>query len=169
MWRRLAFALSAVVLAGLLAAGPAEAEPTDGQRFQDWQVRCQGAAATSAAPSCFIFQAVFENDKNRQVMMFLVAYPQGQAQPRAVIILPLGIDLRGGIEVKIDEGAPQRYPFISCFQDGCQAHIELDDAALSRFKRGLKGVVAFRALPDGRGVRLPVSFKGFTAALKSLR
>ena len=71
--------------------------------------------------------------------------------------------------MRIDDGAPQRYPFLSCFQDGCQAHIQLDDAALASFKKGLKGVVAFRALPDGKGVRLPISFKGFTAALKSLR
>ncbi len=166
--RRLAFGLL-VVTSGLFSLGPAEAEPQDGQRFQDWQARCQGGATGSDAPSCFIFQNVVETDKDRQVMMFLVAYPQGQARPRAVVILPLGIDLRGGVEVSIDDGAPERYPFLSCFQDGCQAHIDLDDATLARFKRGLKGVIAFRALPDGRGVRLPVSFKGFTAALKSLR
>lgn len=164
---RLAFGLLAI-LTGLFPLRSAEAQPTDGQKFQDWQVRCQGGAA-DAAPPCFIFQNVVETAKDRQVMMFVVAYPEGQTRPRAVIILPLGIDLRSGIEVSIDDGAPQRYPFLSCFQDGCQAHIELDDTALVNFKRGLKGVVSFRALPDGQGVRLPVSFKGFTAALKSLR
>lgn len=168
-WRGLAFGLLLLV-AGLTPPGPAGAAPQDGQKFQDWLVRCQSAAAAgAAAPSCFIFQNVVETDKDRQVMMFLVAYPQGQGRPRAVIILPLGIDLRGGIELSIDEGAPERHPFISCFKDGCQAHIELDDAALARFRRGLKGVIAFRALPDGQAIRLPVSFKGFTAALKSLR
>ncbi len=166
--RRLAFGVLAVV-ASLLPLGPAEAKPKDGQKYQDWLVRCQNGATGSAAPSCFIFQNVVETDKDRQVMMFLVAYPQGQARPRAVIILPLGIDLRGGVELSIDGGAPERYPFISCFQDGCQAHIDLDDAALAKFKGGFKGIIAFRALPDGRGLRLPVSFKGFTAALKSLR
>lgn len=167
-WRRLAFGLLAA-LASLFPLGSAEAEPQDGQKFQDWLVRCQSGAKGSVAPSCFIFQNVVETDKDRQVMMFLVAYPEGQPRPRAVIILPLGIDLRGGIEVTIDDAAPERHPFISCFQDGCQVHIDLDDTALAKFKRGFKGVIAFRALPDGRAVRLPVSFKGFTAALKSLR
>lgn len=168
MWRHLAFGLL-VAAAGFFPLRSVEAQPTDGQRFQDWQVRCQGGATGPTAPSCFIFQNVVETDKDRQVMMFVVAYPEGQTRPRAVIILPLGIDLRGGLEVTIDDGAAQSYPFLSCFQDGCQAHIELDEQALGNFKRGLKGVVVFRALPDGKGVRLPISFKGFTAALKSLR
>lgn len=167
-WRRFLFGLL-VGVAGLLPLGSAEAEPQDGQKFQDWMVRCQSAATGAAAPPCFIFQNVVESDKDRQIMMFVVAYPPGQGRPRAVVILPLGIDLRGGIEIAIDDGAPQRHAFISCFQDGCQVHIDLDDAVLAGFKRGIKGFITFRSLPDGRAVRLPISFKGFTAALKSLR
>jgi len=167
-WRRFVIGLL-VGFAGLFPLGSAEAEPKDGQKFQDWMVRCQSDATTAAAPSCFIFQNVFESDKDRQIMMFVVAYPPGQERPRGVVVLPLGIDLRAGIEVTIDDGAPQRHAFISCFKDGCQVHIDLNDAVLAGFKRGIKGFVAFRSLPDGRAVRLPISFKGFTAALKSLR
>lgn len=166
--RRFALGLLAAV-ACLAPIDPASAAAKDGETFGDWRVRCQSAPEGAASPPCFIFQTVVETDKEQEIMRFLVAYPPGQASPRAIIILPLGIALQAGIELSIDGGAAKRSPFISCFQDGCQSHIALDDTVLGGFKRGLKGTVAFRTLPDGRGVKLPISLKGFTAALKSLR
>jgi len=161
--------------AGLLAMATvlapldvARAEPQDGQKFDDWTVRCNDQPNAPTGGKCFIFQSVVETDQERTVMMFVIGKPPNQAEPRAVIVVPLGIDLRPGVEMVIDEGEPRRYPFVVCFPDGCQAHIKVDDELMGAFKRGLKGTVTFRALPGQQGVKIPFSLKGFTAGLNAL-
>lgn len=152
----------------LVPLGVARAEPQDGQKFDDWTVRCNDERDAPTGGKCFIFQSVVETDQERTVMMFVIGKPPNQAEPRAVIVVPLGIDLRPGIEMVVDEGEPRRYPFVVCFPDGCQAHINVDEELMGAFKRGLKGIVKFRALPGGQGVKIPFSLKGFTAGLDAL-
>lgn len=162
--------LSAVVLVLLaLRAEPARAQPQDGQVFQDWTARCETDPQDAAVTRCFIVQAVVAGEERRRVMLLAVAYPPGRDTPLATAILPLGVALRAGIEVAIDDGAPKRYPFSICLADGCQAHVPLDDAMMTAFKKGNKGSVAFARPPDGRAVKVPFSLKGFTAAVNSLQ
>ncbi len=157
-----------VVLAGCLAfSSAALAAPEDGQKFGDWTARCESDPNNPAAGTrCFVFQSVVDTEKDQPVMMFAVSR---QPDPRAVIVLPLGIDLRSGIEMTVDEDYAKRHPFTLCVQDGCQSHVKMDESLVGNFKRGLKGSIAFRALPGGQVVRVPFSLKGFTAALKSLQ
>lgn len=157
-----------VLLLGLGPIWAAWAAPTDGQKFDDWTVRCE-EQNTVLGTKCFIFQSVVETEKQRTVMMFVVGHPPNEPQPRAMVVVPLGIDLRPGIEMVVDGGEPKRYPFVICFQDGCQAHLKVDDELLGVFRRGVKGSIAFRALPGGQAVRVPFSLKGFTAGLSSLQ
>ena len=157
-----------VLLLGLGPMWTAWAEPTDGQKFDDWTARCE-EQNTAIGTKCFIFQSVVESEKQRTVMMFIIGQPPNEPLPRAMIVVPLGIDLRPGIEMVVDNGAPRRYPFVICFQDGCQAHLNVDDALLGVFKQGVKGSIAFRALPGGQAIRVPFSLKGFTAGLNSLK
>ncbi len=149
--------------------GSGWAEPTDGQKFDDWTARCNEEQMTAMGTKCFIFQSVVESEQQRTVMMFVIGQPPNAPQPRAMIVMPLGIDLRPGIELVVDGGTPRRYPFVACFQDGCQAHLKVDDDLLGIFKRGVKGSIAFRALPGGQTVKIPFSLKGFTAGLNSLK
>ena len=157
----------AVLLGIVLSSGAALAAPKDGQKFGDWTARCESDPNDPAAGKrCFVFQSVIDTEKNRPVMMFAVSR---EPEPRAVIVLPLGIDLRSGIEMTVDESYAKRHPFIFCVQDGCQSHVKMDESLVGDFKRGLKGSIAFRTLPGGKIVRIPFSLKGFTAALNSLQ
>ena len=157
-----------VILGGCLAfSGAVLAAPEDGQKFGDWTARCESDPNNPAAGTrCFVFQSVIDTEKNRPVMMFAVSQ---EPEIRAVIVLPLGIDLRSGIELTVDESYAKRHPFIFCIQDGCQSHVKMDDSLVGNFKRGIKGSIAFRTLPGGQVVRVPFSLKGFTAALSSLQ
>ena len=171
--QRLGKLLGLLCLSALfLAFGPAEsgrAEPTDGQKFDDWTARCNEEQPLAMGTKCFIFQSVVETEQQRPVMMFVVGQPPNEPEPRAMIVVPLGIALRPGIEMVVDGGEPRRFPFLVCFQDGCQAHLKVDDELLGVFKRGVKGSIAFRTLPKGQVVNVPFSLKGFTAGLSSLK
>lgn len=165
--------LRAVALAALLAVvaptGTSQAAPQDGQQFGDWKVRCEQNPNNPQVPNCFIFQSVVENQSNQTILAFLVALSPDAQEARAIFIAPLGVDLRAGLQLQVDDGTPTSHGFTMCLRDGCQAHVRLDDVMLDRFKRGLKGTISYLALPNGRNMRLPISFKGFTAALNSLK
>ena len=157
-----------VILGACVAfSGAALAAPEDGQKFGDWTARCESDPNDPAAGTrCFVFQSVVDTEQDRPVMMFAVSQ---EPDIRAVIVLPLGVDLRSGIEMTVDEDYAKRHPFIFCIQDGCQSHVKMDESLVGNFKRGLKGSIAFRTLPGGQVVRVPFSLKGFTAALGSLQ
>jgi invasion protein IalB len=159
-----------LVLLALLAVWPAAAgaQVADEQKFQDWLLRCETDPADATVKRCFIAQGVASGEERRRVMMLAVAYPPDRKAPIFTAVLPLGVDLRSGIELAIDGGAPKRLPFTICLADGCRAHVPLDDALLAAFKRGLEGSVAFRRPTDGRAVKVPFSLKGFTAAVGAL-
>ena len=160
-----------LVLLALLALWPAaagaqaQAPAPDEQQFQDWLLRCETDATVK---QCFIGQGVAAGEERRRVMMVAVAYPPDRKAPIFTAVLPLGVDLRSGVEVAIDGGEPKRLPFTICLADGCRAHMPLDAATLAAFKRGLEGSVAFRRPTEQRGVKVPFSLKGFTAAVSAL-
>ena len=150
------------------AAAGAQGQAPDEQRFQDWLLRCEADPADATVKQCFIAQGVAAGEERRRVMMVAVAYPPDRKAPIFTAVLPLGVDLRSGVEVAIDGGAPKRLPFTICLADGCRAHMPLDAATLAAFKRGLEGSVAFRRPTEQRGVKVPFSLKGFTAAVSAL-
>lgn len=159
-----------LVLLALLVLWPAAAgaQVQDEQTFQDWFLRCEANPADATVKQCFIAQGVTAGEQRRRVMMLAVAYPPDRKAPIFTAVLPLGVDLRSGIELAVDGGAPKRLPFTICLADGCRAHVPLDAAMLTAFKRGLEGSVTFRRPTEKRGVKVPFSLKGFTAAVGAL-
>jgi invasion protein IalB len=165
---RLVFCALALATLGLRPE-PAMAEPQEGQVFQDWTARCKADPANATLRRCYIVQAVVSGQERKPIMLLVLSYPPSQEKPLMTAILPLGVALRPGIEVAIDDDQPKRYGFSICLADGCQARILLDDALLAAFKKGIAGSVAFRRPPDGRIVKVPFSLKGFTAAVNALK
>jgi invasion protein IalB len=96
----------------------AQAPAADEQRFQDWLLRCETDPADATVKQCFIAQGVAAGEERRRVMMVAVAYPPDRKAPIFTAVLPLGVDLRSGIELAIDGGEPKRLPFTICLA-GC--------------------------------------------------
>ncbi len=167
--RRALPALLAAVLGVLaLAAGPAAGQPSDGQTFKDWRVRCeQGQGAEPR--QCHIFQTVVVSRTEQPILYVAVGYPPGGAGGAVVFItLPLGVHLPSGVTLRVDDGGPVALTLEHCDQGGCHARLRLERAQVASFRAGLVAYVGFR---DGLGqpLSIPVSLKGFTAALKTLR
>ena len=159
----------ALVALALVAARPALALPEDGQKFKDWTARCEVNPNNPAERECVIFQTVFETNNKKNIMNVVVAMPPNQPNGRVIVMLPLGVDLRPGIEFAVDDGQPTQYPYVICLKDGCQVHIPLETTLLNALKKGNKGIIRFRALPAMQNVAVPISFAGFTAAVNSLQ
>lgn len=149
-------------------AGPAAGQPSDGQTFKNWRVRCQKPEA--AAPvQCHIFQTVVVSQTGQPILYVAAGYPpEGAGGPTAFLTLPLGIHLPSAVTLRVDQGDPVAVPVEHCDRDGCHARLGLDRRLIASLQAGLVAHVGFR---DGVGqpITVPVSLEGFTAAMKALR
>ncbi|MEM7250811.1 MAG: invasion associated locus B family protein [Pseudomonadota bacterium] len=147
------------------------AAPLHGKTFSDWVIRCEkpvddGVERPQSRDECFMAQNLVLRDGNQRVLLFAVAHSPGKG-PVAIVTMPLGIALPPGITIQVDGGKTLQFEIERCVKDGCKAAFPLDDQMVRSFKRGLVAEVVIRDAAR-RPVAIPVSLKGFTAALKEL-
>ena len=88
-------------------------------------------------------------------------------KPAIIFTVPLGVALRAGIGVQIDDGEAIAVPYEQCNPVGCVAGLPLDDKLLGVLKRGLSGKIMV-VDGSGRRISLQISLKGFTAGFNAL-
>lgn len=172
--RRLA--LLPVALAALIS-GYAHAQTAPGQgqqppkqtreQVQDWVVRCLEPQA-GQPKRCEMVQVLSERNSQREVLVMVVGYTGEKAPPQAVFVLPLGILLPTGLTLKVDQGAPKNVGFRHCEPQGCIAPWQMTEADLNALRAGTTLTVSVND-HGGKSVDLPLSLKGFTAALAKVR
>lgn len=153
-------------LAALLAATTAVARPEHGQTFRNWTARCESAPGASRE-RCFIFQNLVLKESGQRLVHVAVGYLAANAQPAAVVTLPLGISLPPGADISVDGGEPVDIVIERCDKNGCIGALALDAAMIAALKRGREARIRFH---DGtrRRIAVPVSLLGFTAGFDAL-
>ncbi|MCG8492185.1 MAG: invasion associated locus B family protein [Sneathiellales bacterium] len=155
----------------------ASLQPAFAQTGEPWKRVCQD---DTKIESCRIAQQLYLNknvDGKKQtvgrVLSLTVLYlfvPQtGQRQPFMSIIMPLGVDLRAGAKIKVDEGQEIPLRFLQCTKAGCAASVGLDTKLLEAMKAGNRLRVAFRPWGSKETAVLNASLKGFTKGVNSLK
>lgn len=162
----------ALLLGSLLAAGPAAAQqapaadaspPTETTAtYQDWLMRCVAPAGQPRA--CEVVQNL--QIEGQGPVASIAIGRTGPDEPVIIVIqVPQGVWLPGGMTLKVGEkGQPLPLEYKRCAQ-ACVAEATLDAAAVEAMKATTEtGSFTFK---DGaqRDVTLPVSFRGFSAAL----
>lgn len=160
----------ALLLALLFGADRAAAEPKGGEVHDNWTTKCEKPedAKEDTKEQCFIFQNLVLKEGGQRVLAVAVVYPPEGSDPVALFTLPLGISLPPGAALAVDDGEPVRFPIERCEPSGCRAGLKLEAALLEKMKKGARAQVTFH---DGsrRPISVPLSLKGFTAGLQSLR
>jgi invasion protein IalB len=148
---------------GARGGAPAE-RVTRTEQHQDWLVRC-GRPDGRSEQCEMVQQPVGESGK--PVMAVAVGDVPGNPNPGMIILLPLGISLPPGVELRIDGGAEIEAPVERCERQGCQVEMLLEPDLLAALKAGTRVTVDFHVLrQDGlQRVRIPFSLLGFTTAL----
>lgn len=134
--------------------------------FGDWRIRCN--SATGAPAQCQMFQNVVVKDSGKPILQTAVGYLPDVATPVGAITLPLGVNLPPGLTLQIDKGQTYELAYEVCSRNGCHVRFSIDEKLLAAFKSGSSAEIAFYNGARKR-VRIPVSLKGFTAALGQLR
>jgi invasion protein IalB len=110
--------------------------------------------------------SVQQGERSQRVLQAIVAR---QNQQRLLeLSVPLGVDLRPGLLIQVDENPVGNLPYLTCNAAGCIALINLDDALWQQLRNGNKAKVAIRGVGQAENTVLELSLKGFTAASNAL-
>lgn len=158
---------AALLLAGLIA-GSASAAPLPGgassltESYDDWSVVCQ---MQNNAPACAVRQVQAKSQTNQHVLTAeITKAPDGKY--RGGLLLPLGLALAPGAQLKIDDaalGATQ--PFSVCVQQGCLVPLAFETEAVNKLKAGKTLTVTVGVLGQTEPVVFTISLKGLSSAL----
>lgn len=172
-------ALAAVALAALVAGTALPAGPAAGQSptrttatYDDWTVRCETPPATPPATAqkiCEIFQT--QQLQGQAAPAWQVAIGRAaKADPlRLVVQMPVNVWLAAAPRLALDDKQPPlALAHKRCMPAGCFADAELGDDMLRRLRaRTEPGRIEYKDAIQ-RDVAVPLSFKGFAAALDAL-
>mgnify|MGYP003627414379 FL=1 len=149
-----------------LSVFPAQAQNPHGKIFEAWRVQCNAPAGAPAI--CQMFQNIVVKESGEPMLRFFVGYQGESETPIGVFVVPLGVHLPSGITLKIDDGQAYELALEVCLPNGCRARFGFDQNFLELFKRGNGGTVSFVG-GNRQPFNIPISLKGFTAALKAIR
>lgn len=175
-----------VVLAGIVAfqiytsesvSGKPDEKPAEAGKVsqteapaQAWNVRCakeEDMKAEEKRGKCEIVQKLTVQETGQRFAEFAIGIPEGKEQAQGVMILPLGVLLKSGVEMKVDDQQAFKFDIRFCQPAGCVAFLNLSEAVLDTFKNGKAAHVEFKAA-DGKPVKFEMPLNGFGKALEEV-
>jgi invasion protein IalB len=165
-WQHTASGRNAAEVVPPSIEGPSSTEQTFGQ----WVSHCQHQAdGKSGPPTCALTQnVVVQNDGKAEPVMSVILTPTQGAQGHTVTMqVPLGIRLKQGLNLTIDQGPPLTQDFDFCGPRGCWASRPVDDTLLSSLKSGTTGRVQIMRV-TGQPTTIEFPLAGFGPGLAAL-
>ncbi|MBB4348426.1 MULTISPECIES: invasion associated locus B family protein [Rhizobiaceae] len=125
-----------------------------------WSVICDRPAGASAE-QCALMQNVIAEDRP-EVGLSVVVLKTADRKARILRILaPLGVLLKDGMELYVDNNNIGRAYFTRCFSEGCYVEVEIDEELMRILRAGKNAVFALRESSDQDRVGIPVELNGF--------
>lgn len=139
-----------------------QAEPRLSQtQHQDWVLICE---QQTEQKHCHM-QQTLSVQQGEQTQHILQAIVTRQDEQRLLeIIVPLGVDLRPGLLIQVDENPVGATPYLTCNAGGCITILSLDHKLWRQMRAGQKTKIGIRGLGETENTVLELSLKGFTAA-----
>ena len=128
-----------------------------------WHVRCNDSGS---GMRCRASQTIALRKSRKRLLAVRVTRPS-DAKAAMMIHLPHGLFLPAGVSWQVDDAARGELTVQTCDKRGCYAGMPLSAQRLEALKRGARLTLSFQNL-EKRTVRVPVSLKGFTAAIAKL-
>ena len=138
----------------------------DGKVFQDWAVKCEKIAGTDKQ-GCFALQNVIVKESDKVMLNAMVGYPGDRKDPVMLLTLPLGVHLPTGVDFQIDGNKPVHMQYELCNPKGCLVVGAMPAELVNAMKSGTAAKIIVADSQRKKG-DIPLSLKGFTAALGSL-
>lgn len=135
------------------------------ETYEDWTVVCQ---MQQAAPACVVRQVQTNNQTKQAVLTVEVARTEGD-EMRGALVLPLGLDLSQGAQLKLDDVAfGKPLPFSTCVPAGCVVSLTFKSEVVSALKAGKALSIGVTPANATSPVAFSISLKGISNALSRI-
>lgn len=163
------FTTCVLALAAFIATTPLVlAEDAKIPTYGDWGYKCD-KSPDGKGELCYIFQNVTKKEGGQLVLGARIAYREGQPDPLIVVTAPLGSLIPPGAALMMDGVEPIKLRYFLCAAEGCTTiATPLTPGMVEAMKNGERAVVRVAA-PNQQVIGLPLSLKGFTKGLASLK
>jgi invasion protein IalB len=132
------------------------------ETYDDWGVVCQMQAD---APACVVRQIQTNNQTQQTLLTVEISQADDGSFP-GVLLLPLGLDLARGAQLKIDDAALEgTVAYSTCIPQGCLLPFMFKTETVAKLRAGKVLGIAVAAINPPQPIALAVSLKGLTGAL----
>ena len=152
------------------ASGPAPPVQTAAlPTFDDWRQGCERRQAQDK-PVCFIEQRLSHAETPDRLAVALAIGYFGPGSKLAMIVkLPPTTILEAGMIVQVDDRDVREVGIRACGPANCTVAALVDDKLLGELRAGKRATVAYQLKESQEIVRVPLSLKGFSRGIASLR
>jgi invasion protein IalB len=156
---------------GAPAAAPkgAPAAPAAGNAPEQsaWVKLCEKAPSLAEPKKelnvCLTHHERLDGNTGMVLVSAAIRQVEGQDKEALMVMVPLGMALPPGVQVKVDDKEPVKLQFTLCHAAGCTAEGEASKAVIDQMKTGKQVVVAAINLA-GKAIGFPVPLTGFDKA-----
>ncbi|MGK9050412.1 invasion associated locus B family protein [Neorhizobium sp. CSC1952] len=125
-----------------------------------WSIICDRPAGASVE-QCALMQNVIAEDRPEVGLSVVVLKTADRKAKILRILAPLGVLLKDGMELYVDNNNIGRAYFTRCFSEGCYVEVEIDDELMRILRAGKNAVFALRESADQDRVGIPIELTGF--------
>jgi invasion protein IalB len=125
-----------------------------------WSIICDRPAGASA-DQCALMQNVIAEDRPEVGLSVVILKTADRKAKILRILAPLGVLLKDGMELYVDNNNIGRAYFTRCFSEGCYVEVEIDDELMRILRAGKAAVFALRESADQDRVGIPIELTGF--------
>ena len=149
------------------AAAPAAAPAGDAKDQSAWVKLCEKAPNITDPKKelnvCLTHHERLDGNTGMVLVSAAIREVEGQDKKALMVMVPLGMALPPGVQVKVDEGEPVKLQFTLCHAAGCTAEGEATQPVIDQMNKGKQVVVAAINLA-GKAIGFPVPLNGFDKA-----
>jgi invasion protein IalB len=149
------------------AAGQKPAAAGDNKDQSAWVKLCEKAPSLTEPKKelnvCLTHHERLDGNTGMVLVSAAIRQVEGQDKEALMVMVPLGMALPPGVQVKVDEKEPVKLQFTLCHAAGCTAEGEATKAVIEQMKTGKQVVVAAINLA-GKAIGFPVPLNGFDKA-----
>jgi invasion protein IalB len=138
--------------------------------FGDWILQCSkdDSPKSTAKERCNLKQRML-NKKGQVMMQVVVGRIGNQKHLSAVFTLPLGFSIPKGVSISVDKNKPRKLTVNTCLQGGCIAETKINWAMRKEMSAGKQLKVAMTVGGKSQLIELPISLKGISNGIKSIK
>ncbi len=139
------------------------AQPSEPQLiFSPWTKFCLKGKEATAKKVCFTGKDG-RVESGMPVVAAVLIEPEGENKKILRVTLPLGMSIKPGTRVIVDQGQPMTGPYVICFQNGCMADYEASGELIDKLKGG-QGLAVQGINGSGQPITLVLPLNDFAKA-----